>query len=331
MHRSVWAEVRDRWAPSGKVVLDGTLERNQFPPWLMAILWPLTAVLLFHFLITPIALTALLVSSGTSLTELTTNLQSLIAERIQEVLTANTIGQIFALAVPAWLVTKLHTRDATGFLRLRAPDPLLLGLSVLGLIALTPVVQWLGTINQHLPLPEWWQAIEQSQMDLIERAFTGDLTLAFALLMIAVTPAICEELLFRGYVQREAERSMGIVGGLIFTGVLFGFYHLRLTQIVPLSLLGVYLAYITWRTGSLWPAVVVHFLNNGFAVVVATYAARSGELTIAEVEEFEVPLYAIVGGVVLIIVVLRAMQQRAHDLLGQRSAHRPSISTTPEE
>ena len=79
---------------------------------------------------------------------------------------------------------------------------------------------------------------------MLEQILTQDFSLLFAISMLALTPAICEEVLFRGYIQRQAERSLGAWGGILFSGIIFGFYHLRLTQAVPLSLLGIFMALI---------------------------------------------------------------------------------------
>lgn len=307
----------DAWAPGRPIPLDGVLERQQFPPWLTAVLGLIAAVLLFQLVITPIVLVVLLVLSGIPAEEIAQNLQTLFSEQVRIVLSANTVGQVLGLAAFAWGMARLHTREAGAFLRLRAPEAGLLGLSVVGLAALMPVVQWLGTVNQQLPLPEWWQALEQSQIDLIEQVLSSDLGFTFSLVVLAITPALCEELLFRGYVQRQAERSMGAAWGIVFVGFTFGLFHLRLSQIVPLSLLGVYLAYLTWRTGSLWPAILVHFLNNGFAVAVATYIGTRPDLSMADVEQYEVPWYAVVGGAMLSVVVLRMMHQRADAYLAR--------------
>ena len=319
--------LHDRWAPAEAIPLDGALERQRFSPLLLAIVWPVVAIVLYQFVISPIALVVVFAASGVPASELLADLPRLVQERIGDVLTVNTIAQILGLALPAWLVARGHTRRAGAFLRLRAPDAALLGLAVLGLVALTPVVQWLGTLNQTIPVPDWWELMEQSRADFLESAFTGDLGLPFLITMVAVTPALCEELLFRGYIQRQAERSMGVAGGIAFAGIIFGAFHLSLTQIVPLSVLGVYLAYITWRTGSLWPAIVVHFVNNAAMASLATYLATSGSMTLEQVEQYTVPLYAVAAGAVGCIGVIAAMQHRAR----QQLAARPALVSSTDE
>jgi membrane protease YdiL (CAAX protease family) len=147
-----------------------------------------------------------------------------------------------------------------------------------------------------------------------------DTGLFFNLLVLAVVPALCEELLFRGYAQRQAERALGAAGGLVLAGVVFGLYHLRLSQVVPLSILGIYLGYITWRTGSLWPAVAVHFLNNAFAVAVGAYVARQPDVEPGDLDSVQFPWYFLLAGLLVFVLVVRAMEQQAGRLLSGPTA-----------
>jgi membrane protease YdiL (CAAX protease family) len=126
--------------------------------------------------------------------------------------------------------------------------------------------------------------------------------------MLALTPAICEEILFRGYIQRQAERSLGAWGGILFSGIIFGFYHLRLTQAIPLSLLGIYMAWLTWQTRSLWPAILVHFINNTFAAVLGKIAA--GNEALAEMDSFTFPAWVILLSVLVLTGAVLAMIRR---------------------
>ncbi len=93
--------------------------------------------------------------------------------------------------------------------------------------------------------------------------------LLVALLAIAVVPAVCEEVLFRGAVQRSLAKVLFPVGAVLVTSLLFAGYHLSLIQLVPTFTLAVMLGALTHRADSVVPGMLAHFLNNTLAILVA--------------------------------------------------------------
>lgn len=309
----------DPWEEKAPIPLDGVLERNQFPPLLTAFAGLFLAFVLFQVVISPLAIVVLLMLDGVDPETVLGRLDTLLEEQLRTLLIANSVGQFLGLGLLALLLARLHTRRPAALLRLRRTDLPMLGLSLAGLLALTPCVQWLGALNEHLPLPEAVRELEQSQLELIERVLLSDAGLGFNLLALAVTPALCEEVLFRGYVQRQTERALGAARGILFSGVVFGLYHLRPSQVLPLCVLGVYLAYLAWRTGSLWIPVVVHFANNAFAVAAGAYAARQGDLDLSDLEAMMMPWYLALVGLACFGVVLYGFRRWAHLQLERRA------------
>lgn len=300
--------IRDPWQPPDqRIPLTGPLERRKFPPLLMLFVVLIGGFILFQVLAAVSAI-AIIFANGASMDDLA-NAQQLMEDNMGPLLIGNTIGQFLGLALPVWMLVYLHTRYNLAFLRIRPTTWRMMALSVVGLAALMPITWWLGSINSNLPLPEWLEQLEQSQMDMIEQVIEQDLGLVFLLLMMAVTPAICEEIMFRGYIQRQFERSIGIVGAIVLTGIIFGLYHLRLTQVLPLALIGIYLSYLTWKTGSLWPAIIVHFLNNAFSIGLGDYVARQPDMDMEALENMEVPVGIVIGAVALLSGVVYAMQR----------------------
>jgi membrane protease YdiL (CAAX protease family) len=242
--------------------------------------------------------------------------EKLLASYTRELIISNSAGQLLGLALPTLLLARLHTTGVSGYLRLRSVDVRLLGLALLGVLGLQPVVQWLAQLNQALPLPESVRLFEQTQMELIRSVLEGGLGVAFNLSMLALVPGLCEELLFRGYAQRQFERATGPVGGVVLSGVIFGAYHLRPSQLLPLVVLGLYLAYLTWRTGSLWPAMLVHMTHNGLAVLAARYAQSHPDYTLEAVEQASMPWYAVLAGFAIVggvLYVLHSLARRVRD------------------
>jgi sodium transport system permease protein len=81
-------------------------------------------------------------------------------------------------------------------------------------------------------------------------------------LIVAVTPAICEEALFRGFVLNGL-RPLGAVPAIGISALLFGIAHASIYRLLPTMFLGIILGIVVWRTGSLLCAIVLHAINNG--------------------------------------------------------------------
>lgn len=323
--------LRDPWARQ-PIVLDGPIELVPAAPTGRAVrafgaglLGLLGAFIVFQFFISPVAMILLLVVDGVDWGALEgpDAIMQILETNIREVIIGNSVGQVLGLGLVALLLARLHTRDVGAYLRVRRTDAVLLGLALVGLVALTPVVQWLGAINQSIPLPEWLRALEESQLELIEKVLGGGLGVSFNLIMLAFVPAICEELLFRGYAQRQFERGAGAVGGILSSGLIFGVYHLRFSQALPLSVLGIYLAYLVWRTGSLWPAMLIHFANNAFSILAANYATRELGLDPQDVETMQVPWYILIPSILAFALIVYVLHRLAATLLARHHAGVP--------
>jgi|AntRauTorckE6833_2_1112554.scaffolds.fasta_scaffold02174_4 membrane protease YdiL (CAAX protease family) len=154
------------------------------------------------------------------------------------------------------------------------------------LIAFTilPVINILAHWNQQMQLPEifqhlqqWMEAREEVARELtrlfLERTSYG--ALAANLLLIAVIPAIGEELFFRGVLQKVfTDWFSNAHAGIIITSVLFSALHMQFFGFLPRFVLGVLFGYYFYWSRSLWLPIFAHFINNGAAVVVAFLAAR---------------------------------------------------------
>ncbi|GMQ82070.1 MAG: CPBP family intramembrane metalloprotease [Rhodothermia bacterium] len=324
--RSTENYLTDSWSGDRLIPLTGRLEKSGFPPWLTLIAGLILAFVLFQG-ISLVVTFALLVMKDVSLTDLTTQLDVVLEQNARELMIANTVGQVFGLLIPAIIFARLHSKNHSDFLRLRSTDIRLIVLSVIGLLALVPIVHWTGVVSDSLPWPQSIRDFEQAQMDLIDRILLQDFSVTFALSVMALTPAISEELLFRGYIQRQAERSMGIWGGILFSGLIFGLYHVRPTQAVPLSLLGLYLAYITWRSGSIIPAMIVHFANNAFAIALGRYAQTEAGSAL-DVESFQVPFSVVVPAALILAIVTFGLDKTAKLVLRETSINqgKPDVS-----
>ncbi len=96
--------------------------------------------------------------------------------------------------------------------------------------------------------------------------------LGFALAGLVLAPALAEELLCRGIVQRELARRAPPAAAVLGSSLCFGALHLEWIQGSAAALLGIYLGIVAWRFGSSWPAIACHLANNAVAVLSAFFA-----------------------------------------------------------
>lgn len=319
-----YAALPDPWERAGPIPLDGVLERNRFSPLLVAF-FALIIGMAGYMIVGNIATLVLLMLGGVGLEEILADLPGVLKEQAPALLSANAIGLFLGMGLVALLLVRLHSSRRWAFLRLRRPNATALALALFGLIALTPVVQWAGSVNEMLPLPEWLQEMEQVQMELLESILLGEVGVIFSLIMVAATPALCEEVFFRGYLQRNLERSLGVAWGIVVTGFVFGLFHLRLTQLLPLSLLGIYLAYLTWRTGSLWVPIIIHFANNAIAVATAEFVKNRPDMNVTDLEQISIPWYIVIVG----LIVFGGIVYVLHGWMQKRLAEQPAVSVDP--
>ena len=112
-----------------------------------------------------------------------------------------------------------------------------------------------------LPLPA-------RQLQKLE-ALVDQPSLASALAMFALVPALCEEILFRGVLACALGRSLPIALAAVISSAAFAAYHLSLVQAVPTLTLGFMLAVIAIRADSVLPTIVAHALNNALAITMS--------------------------------------------------------------
>lgn len=125
--------------------------------------------------------------------------------------------------------------------------------------------------------------------------------------MIAVTPALCEELLFRGYVQTRLAAAMPAWVGILVSSVVFAGFHVDPVHVITVFPLGFYLGLVAWHSGSLFPAILGHFVNNAFSVVLVTLgtAEEAGEVLAAPAIGFMLVIIGcgFVGGLGTLVIV----------------------------
>ncbi|MCC6742894.1 MAG: CPBP family intramembrane metalloprotease [Acidobacteria bacterium] len=169
------------------------------------------------------------------------------------------------------LMLKLYGLDPREALSLRAPHPLAWLAVLIGAPSGLLVAVGVSKLASYvLPVPA--ELIENFGKNL----FPQEVPIWQMLVFVAILPGICEELAFRGALLYGLRRRMGTLKLCLTVGVAFGLFHFALFRLASTAFLGAVLSAVTVFSGSIFPAMVWHGLNNGLAVVAAYGGSESG-------------------------------------------------------
>lgn len=177
--------------------------------------------------------------------------------------------EILLIMLPALLFVRFKGVSLTEGLRLRR-----VSLSIAGLSILMGVGVWgIAFTLYQLLLPITG---EFPDAGLVHKTLPS-----FCLLLLcgAVLPGICEEILFRGVIQSVLSRR-GSMWAIVVTSVLFGLFHLHPSNIIPPILIGIVLGLLVERTGSIVPAMLLHFATNATAFTMSYFLGDAIETSI---------------------------------------------------
>jgi hypothetical protein len=203
------------------------------------------------------------------------------------------ISSIFMFVVPPivyyFITRKEHQMHDLGLRKLSPPWWLIL-IGVILMFVSIPVTTSLTTWNESMnlggafaQLEEYMKALEETAQAATEKmldvnTFGGML---FNLVIIALIPAVGEELTFRGVLQQSLTRKMNPHIAIILSSAIFSFIHFQFYGFLPRMFLGMLLGYMFYITNSLWTSMLMHFVNNG-ATVVVYYLCNIGVIEDAE-------------------------------------------------
>lgn len=144
-------------------------------------------------------------------------------------------------------------------------------------LLIIPFINYLGFLNESIKFPDFlasvedWMLLKEEQAKQLTTLFVKTdsvAVLAINMVMIAVIPAIGEELIFRGLFQRIfISWSRHLHVGVWTAAFLFSAMHMQFYGFFPRLLLGALLGYVYVYSGNIWYAIWIHFINNGVAVL----------------------------------------------------------------
>lgn len=181
--------------------------------------------------------------------------------------------------IPSLLFAYFSDPQPAKYLGLKAPERSfywLLGIAAL--LLAVPIVEYTGILNKNMPFNQgtidWMKKMEEDasktiQFMLADRS-VGNLLLN--LVFIALFAGVGEELFFRGIFQRlfiKATKSPW--AGIILAAFFFSFFHFQFFGFIPRFLLGILLGAMYWYSGSLWVAIIAHFVYDAFFITYAYF------------------------------------------------------------
>ena len=203
--------------------------------------------------------------------------QSITNDNVQWMRAGTMLAQLIFLLIPTVVLMRIRHGLIRFSLPWRVPKSTEFVLAVVGVFSLQQVMEGYLFFQDKIPLPESLRPFIEMVRKLIEETYTmlvqahSPLELLFVIVVVAVTPAICEELLFRGLIQKNMTLATNKKAGFIFTGIIFGLYHMNPFLVVPLVGLGILFGLFMYRSETILISMVAHFVNNLVSVLGVYY------------------------------------------------------------
>lgn len=217
------------------------------------------------------------------------------------------ISQVFGFMLPPILYVMLVKEKPFNYLGFKKLQPW----SLLGIVAIFTVIPFLAMVtewNDNVSLPESMATLEQMLRNIQQLAndttekFMTEGSLFSGLLIVAALAAISEELLFRSVIQKAFIKiCKNAHVGIILTAIVFSAFHGDFFGFVPRFILGLMLGYMFYLSGSIFPSMLMHFVNNG--TIVMLYYLNKKEVINVDIETFGLTDNVLVIALSLIVTV----------------------------
>ena len=161
--------------------------------------------------------------------------------------------------------------------------------SLLGIVAMFTIIPFLSMVtdwNDSISFPESMSAIEeqlrslQAKSEEVIKLFIGQGSLFSSLMIVALLAAVSEELMFRSVIQKGLIKLFKNAHiAIIVTALVFSAFHGDFYGFIPRFILGLMLGYMFWMSGSIFPSMLMHFVNNA-TIVILYYLNTRGFINI---------------------------------------------------
>ena len=236
------------------------------------------------------------------------------------------INSIGMFIIPALVFAYLMNRNASSFLKVNKNINLkIAALCVLIFAVVLPLIDVLGNLNGAIKLPssmagmENWMKQSEAEATKITEAFLNINTFGafiFNILLIALIPALGEEFIFRGCIQKTLQdwiKNPHVA--IVITAIVFSAIHLQFYGFFPRMFLGIILGYLFYWTNNLWYPIILHFINNAFSVTMY-FLKNRGIFNMENVEnKFSESVMVIIISTILLAVLLYIIRKQRNKLI----------------
>jgi len=246
----------------------------------------------------------------------------------------NTLATLVAFLIPAIVFAKVLSKQPFSWLgfnkRMNGKQILIVVLITFAGMILSGS---LGMLNQKIPLSEnllkqaqqLENAYKNAMMNMAHMTSLTDYLLA--MLVMALAPAVFEEVLFRGAFQKVfVGWTKNAWAGIIITSILFSAIHFSFFGFLPRIALGLILGLIFYYTNNLWLSILLHFLNNGF-VVTQLYILSAQGKAIDKVMDETMPIWWGSIALILLVVLFRLLLAESNQLKTETAVTNPEMNT----
>jgi membrane protease YdiL (CAAX protease family) len=231
-------------------------------------------------------------------------------------------GSVISFILPAFFFGYYSSPKALPYIGVQKNvAPVILFASAVLLFCIQPFIGWLGEINANINFGSFQKMLEDMEA-VYNRALKVFLQmnsfsdLLVNLFIMALLPAIGEELFFRGALQKALLRMSNTPWvAILVSSAVFGLLHGTFFKLIPIFTLGLLLGTIYHITRNLWYTITIHFLNNAFAVLSVYYADSSRLLKRLASDDLSVPLYGALVSLVIAVAILYFIKRKSDDVL----------------
>jgi membrane protease YdiL (CAAX protease family) len=235
-----------------------------------------------------------------------------------------TIQSIGLFILPPFIFSWLYSGSPSKELNIKKPRSKYIFLAILIIIVAQPMINFIGAFNYNIEFPtymeqiESWLRLKENQAMEVTKIFLQTNTwheLVFNVFLVAILPAIGEELLFRGALQKIFTRILKNYHMAIWlTAFLFSLMHMQFFGLLPRWILGVVFGYLVVYGGNLWLAIAAHFTNNLLAFIIFQYQTGEGLEPLKPGNEYFFTGWVILSFTVVLITIywLKKKHNKAH-------------------